>query len=129
VYKIKKDGFLGGGERTLKFNRDNTVKDVITKFDGNAVISVLGKTSNLNIRVPPGLPNTTRPLVNYYKTYNFEREEWWPKFQRTGIVVVKGDKIHKSRATNNQKPNNNNANNIQASVAKSAENVSNNVIK
>ena len=123
---------MGGGERTLKFIKDNAIKEVSTKFDGNAVISILGKTNNLSIRVPPGLPNTTRPVVTYYQNYNFEREAWWPKFQKTGITVIKGDKAHKSRVTNNKKINNspnNNNNFTQGGISKSAENLSNNVNK
>jgi hypothetical protein len=48
-YQIKKEGFLGGGTRTLKFIKDNVVKETETKF--------AGKTCN--IKVPAGLPNTS----------------------------------------------------------------------
>ena len=118
---------MGGGDRTLKFTKDSAIKEVTAKFDGNAVISILGKSNSLNIRVPPGLPNNTRPLVTYYQNYNFEREEWWPKFQRTGITVIKGDKAHKSRVTKNKITNNNSTNNYN--ISKSSENLSNNVNK
>ena len=55
------------------------------------------------------------PSANYYESYNFEREPWWPKFEvlrnKYGIKIVKGDKklitnkTHQSRAqTHRQQP-------------------------
>ena len=41
------------------------------------------------------------PTANYYQTYNFEKEPWWPKFDalrsKYGIVIAKGDKTHQSQ--------------------------------
>ena len=113
-FQIKKDGFLGGGTRTIKLIRDNVVKEVTPKFAGKVC----------NVRVPGGLPNTTRPSVNYYQEYNFERETWWPKFEQLkskyGITIVKGDKTHKSRGANNannNRPNYTNNNNQAKSAS------------
>ncbi len=44
------------------------------------------------------------PTAQYYQQYNFEREPWWPKFDRLrskfGITIVKGDKLNRSRTQN-----------------------------
>ena len=111
--------------RTLKFIRDTTIKEVNTKFDGNPVISILGKGNIFNIRVPPGLPNTTRPSVSYYQNYDFEKEKWWPKFQKCGITVIKGDRKNKLNggALINKKINNNTSNNNNQPISKSTENL------
>ncbi len=51
-YQIKKEGWGGGGTRTLKFIRDDTCKDVSLKINGKACA----------VMTPPGLANTTRKL-------------------------------------------------------------------
>jgi myosin-1 len=48
-YLIKKEGWGGGGTRTLKFIRDGASKDTTMKISGK-VCSIIS---------PPGLPNTT----------------------------------------------------------------------
>jgi len=51
------------------------------------------------------------PTVNYYQSYNFQNESWWPKFeslqQKYGIKVVKGDRVQKEKRqmTTNSQPN------------------------
>jgi hypothetical protein len=84
--------------RTLKFTKDQAVKDVTVKSSGKTC----------QIRVPPGLANDSRPVVTYYQTYQFEREPWWPKFEKLkakyNISVVKGDRSKLSRKANNFKP-------------------------
>ncbi|CAF0864311.1 unnamed protein product [Brachionus calyciflorus] len=99
-YEIKKDGFFGGGSRILKFVRDPAIKDVSMNPNGKTC----------TIRVPSGLPNTTRPSANYYQK-NFESEPWWPKFEqlknRFNITIVKGDKSRLKNIKNsseNKKP-------------------------
>lgn len=60
-----------------------------------------------DVRVPPGLPNTTRPTATYYQQYNFESESWWPKFDRLkskfGITIIKGDRFHQPRSNGTKK--------------------------
>jgi len=61
-YQIKKEGIFGGGMRSLKFIKNNVVRETETKFAGRTC----------NIKVPPGLPNTssisTKPI--YYNQLN-----------------------------------------------------------
>jgi myosin I len=105
AYKIKKEGFMGGGERKLQFVKDQMCKEVQIK----------SSVKSCEIRVSPGLPNTTRPSVTYYQKYNFESESWWPKFnklrEKYNIQIVKGDKKQKSNQKNQSITNNNNNNN------------------
>lgn len=110
-YEIKKDKFFGGGTRTLKFIKDQSIKDVI----------MLPSGKQCSIKVPQGLPNTTSkkkfnskfflyfyckigPNPNYYQK-NFESENWWPKFEqlkkRFNITIVKGDRSRPRQAKNN----------------------------
>lgn len=58
-YEIKKDGFFGGGTRTLKFVRDSGVKDVTMTPGGKSC----------TVRVPPGLPNTTSTFFSINNTF------------------------------------------------------------
>lgn len=117
-YQVKKENIINsGGPRTLKFLRD------ITNVSPDTVqISPNGKACF--IKVKPGLPNTSRPMANYYAQMNFEQEPWWPKFEQLkskyGITIVKGD--HKSRnkapkASSNPKKTNNSVYNNQPSAS------------
>ena len=114
---------MGGGTRTIKFLRDNTVKEVIDKFAGKAC----------NVRVPSGLPNTTRPSASYYQNYNFEREPWWPKFEKLkskfNITIVKGDKQHKQRAASNNTNTNNKMKSLNSNNNNFSDNAKENVVK
>ncbi len=103
-YLLKKEGWGGGGQRTLRFTRDETLK-----YTSNVQVIPPGfRGKTCDIKVPPGLLNTTRPTANYYQEYNFEREPWWPKFERLknkfGITIIKGDRLHQSRRSTAKKP-------------------------
>jgi len=59
VYQIKKEGWSGGSSRTAKFSKDTQLRDV-------QIIApkITGKVCE--IRVPNGLPNTTRMSTAYF---------------------------------------------------------------
>lgn len=125
VFQIKKEGFRGGGSRTAHFTKDAQTRQV-------QVINpkLTGKTCE--IRVPQGLPNTTRPTAQYYQQYNFESEAWWPKFDRLrakfGITIVKGDKLQRSRGTAKKTNTNNSDNGGQINVKKQQADNENNKV-
>jgi hypothetical protein len=79
--------------RVVSFNRNDQLPN------NDPLISMKGK--QCTISVPTGLPNTSRPSLDYYKQYNFTNEPWWPKFdtlrQRFGIEIIKGDNSNRSR--------------------------------
>jgi myosin I len=51
-FKIKKEGWGGGGTRTIKFIKDSNVKEVQEKSSGKL----------LTVSAPPGLPSSTSKL-------------------------------------------------------------------
>lgn len=136
-YEIKKDGFFGGGSRTISFVQDPGVKE--------AQLKTSGKTCT--IRVPPGLANNSSikvkklenfrqnltsfllkgPSLTYYRMYNFENEPWWPKFEslrvKYGIEVVKGGDERQARKKVSKKPTEATIGNISAAVSSSNENL------
>ncbi|KAK2589111.1 hypothetical protein KPH14_001937 [Odynerus spinipes] len=64
-YKVKKEGWGGGGTRQLKF--------IQIDYGDREILKSTGKT--LNISIGPGLPNTTKPNVNRstssaFRTFN-----------------------------------------------------------
>ena len=71
--------------------------------------------------------------MTYYKTYNFENEPWWPKFEslrvKYGIEVVKGgdERRGAKKNVNNKTPANQSSGltlgNIPATVSSSNENL------
>jgi hypothetical protein len=107
VFKIKKEGWGGGGDRKLHFSKESTCKDTQLKVGAKIC----------EIHVAPGLPNNTRPSITYYQKYNFESEAWWPKFdrlrQKFNIQIVKGDRQHASRSAHRAVESNKPFNSIQ----------------
>lgn len=73
-YKIKKEGWRGGGTRCIKFNKINS-------NENNSNIKINGKTCTVSIG--NGLTSiNNKPQIDYYKNFNFKNEPWWPKFQQ-----------------------------------------------
>lgn len=120
TYLLKKEGWGGGGQRTVRFTRDMALKDVQVIAPG-----LRGKICD--VKVPPGLPSTTRPTATYYQQYNFESEPWWPKFDRLktkfGITIIKGDRLHQPRSNGVKKQTTNSvpANTIYSSPVPNGE--------
>ena len=56
MYQIKKEGWGGGGARTIKFNKDTQLRDVQVLNP-----KLTGKVCE--VRVPQGLPNTTSIFI------------------------------------------------------------------